>query len=41
MGLGHNRAVPSTSSPPRMQVVEDDLTVSEVVTRFTIRLPLG
>ncbi len=37
MGLGHNRPVASTVSPPRILVVEDDLTISEVVTRYLER----
>lgn len=37
MGLGHNRPVTATAAPPRILVVEDDLTVSEVVTRYLER----
>jgi DNA-binding response OmpR family regulator len=33
----HNRPVPLTASPPRILVVEDDPTVSEVVTRYLER----
>ena len=33
MALGHNRPVTSPASPPCILVVEDDLTVSEVVIR--------
>jgi len=36
-GVGHNRPVSLTASPPRILVVEDDLTVSEVVTRYLER----
>jgi DNA-binding response OmpR family regulator len=35
--VGHNRLVPLTASPPRILVVEDDRTVSEVVTRYLER----
>jgi DNA-binding response OmpR family regulator len=35
--VGHNRAMSSTAAPPRILVVEDDLTVSEVVTRYLER----
>ena len=37
MCAGHNRPVPLTASPPRILVVEDDPTVSEVVTRYLER----
>src|SRR4051794_302239 len=36
-GVRHNRPVPLTASPPRILVVEDDPTVSEVVTRYLER----
>lgn len=35
--MGHNRLVSVTVSPPRILVVEDDPTVSEVVTRYLER----
>ena len=35
--MGHNRPVPVTATPPRILVVEDDPTVSEVVTRYLER----
>jgi DNA-binding response OmpR family regulator len=35
--VGHNRPVSTTASPPRILVVEDDPTVSEVVTRYLER----
>jgi DNA-binding response OmpR family regulator len=35
--VGHNRTVPVTASPPRILVVDDDRTVSEVVTRYLER----
>lgn len=36
-GLGHNRPMPVTAGPARILVVEDDPTVSEVVTRYLER----
>ena len=35
--MGHNRPVSLAVSPPRILLVEDDATVSEVVTRYLER----
>jgi len=36
-GVGHNRGVSLAAAPPRILVADDDLTVSEVVTRYLER----